>query len=97
MVVSFVEVSVSLCVDDVALDFLLSVSFIFVLFEFITGNAFPMYWPTKGIWLNRILTSSLYFGVKMRKIMGSMIPIDQLKNLPTMLRIGRVIRALLSI
>ena len=87
-VVSFLEVSVSFGDDNVALDYLLSVSFILVLFEFFTGNALPMYWPRKGIWLNRILTSSLYFGVKMRKTMGSMIPIDQLKILPTMLRIG---------
>ena len=97
LVVSFVDVSVSFCQVDVKLDFLLSVSFILVLFDFFTGNTFPMYWPRKGIWLNRILTSSLYFGVKMRKITGLMIPTDQLKNLPTMLKIGRVIRALLSI
>ena len=94
---SFVEVLVSLDDDDVASDFLLSVSFVLVLFEFFTSNALPMYRPRKCTWLNRILTSSLYFGVKIRKIMGSMIPIDQLKKFPTMLRIGRVIRALLSI
>ena len=71
---------------------MLVVSLLRVLLDFLSGKAFPIYGPKRGIPLNRSLTSCRYFSVKTKKMTGSTIPIDQPNNLVARLRMGLVIR-----